>query len=57
MIEGQPGHLITSHALITSYYFRLIMLSARVLISPKAAVLRPVPLTDSDAAFLYRWFI
>jgi moderate conductance mechanosensitive channel len=55
--RGEPGYLITSHALITSYYFRIIMLSARVLISPKATALRPVPLTDGDAAFLYRWFI
>jgi len=55
--RGEPGYLIVAHALIASYYFRFIMLGARVLISPKMPGLRLVPLTDSDARFAYRWFI
>jgi moderate conductance mechanosensitive channel len=55
--RGDPGYLIVAHTLIASYYFRLIMLGARVLISPKAPSLRLVPMADSDAEFFYRWFI
>jgi moderate conductance mechanosensitive channel len=55
--RGDPGYLIVSHTLIASYYFRLIMLGARILISPKAHSLRLVPLADSDAEFSYRWLV
>ncbi len=52
----QTGTLVSSAVLLT-YYFRLIELTARMVAAPKAPELRLVALSDSDARLLYRWII
>lgn len=51
----QVGFLIGAHLLITTYYLRLILLAARIFMSPRAQHLRLAPLEDADAVFLFRW--
>jgi small-conductance mechanosensitive channel len=51
------GYLPASIFLVVSYYFRLIMFGARVILSPKAAGLRLAPMSDADAGLIYRWFM
>jgi hypothetical protein len=41
-----------SDSLVAIYYFRLIMFAARVIVSPKAAVLRLAPMSDADAGLI-----
>ena len=55
--EGDPGFLIVSSTLIFSYYLRSLILAANLILSPAAPTLRLLPLQDTDAKFLYRWFI
>ena len=52
----QPAYLVSS-AIIGTYYFRLIELAARWIVSPKAPELRLIVLSDSDAHFLYQWIV
>ncbi len=54
--RGESGHGFVSKILIISYYFRVIMFAAKVLLSPASPALRLLPLQDDDARFLYRWF-
>jgi small-conductance mechanosensitive channel len=51
------GHLPASVFLVASYYFRLIIFGARVILSPKAAGLRLAPMSDADAGLIYRWIM
>jgi small-conductance mechanosensitive channel len=51
------GRLLVSTFLVTSYYFRLIMFAARVIVSPKAAGLRLAPMSNADAGLLYGWML
>ncbi len=53
--KAQVGFLIGARLLIITYYLRLILLAARVFMSPRAQHLRLAPLEDADAAFLFRW--
>ena len=55
--EGDPGFLIVSSTLLFSYYLRSLILAANFILSPAAPTLRLLPLQDTDAKFLYRWFI
>ncbi len=48
-------HAVVSGFLLAAYYYRVIMLAARVLLAPKAGRLRLAPMADADAKFLYRW--
>lgn len=47
--------VIISSSLIMSYYLRLIVLAARFITSPDDPLVRPLPLSDADAQFLFRW--
>ena len=51
------GYLPASVFLVASYYFRLIIFGARVILSPKAAGLRLAPMSDADAGLIYRWIM
>jgi moderate conductance mechanosensitive channel len=51
------GHLPASVFLVASYYFRLIMFAARVILSPRASGLRLAPMSDADAGLIYRWMM
>jgi small-conductance mechanosensitive channel len=55
--EGDPGFIIVSMVIIVSYYMRLAILAANLVLSPAAPRLRLFPMQDEDAKFLYRWFI
>ena len=55
--EGDPGYITISMTLLVSYYIRLAILAANLVLSPAAPTLRLFPLQDEDAKFLYRWFI
>ena len=55
--EGETGFTIAAICLIVSYHFRFFMMLARILLAPKAAAVRLVPLQDANAAFLYRWIV
>ena len=52
--QRQTAYLV-SGAIIATYYFRLIEMTARLIASPKAPELRLVLMSDSDARFVYRW--
>ncbi|MHC4424393.1 MAG: hypothetical protein ACYSWR_06985, partial [Planctomycetota bacterium] len=54
--RGQAGYGFVSKILIISYYFRVVILAAKVVLSPASSSLRLLPLQDDDAIFLYRWF-
>jgi len=51
------GHLLVSNFLLVSYYFRLVLFGAQVIVSPKAAGLRLAPMSDADAVLIYRWMM
>jgi small-conductance mechanosensitive channel len=51
------GHLPVSIFLVTSYYFRLTLFAAKVILSPKAAGLRLAPMSDADAGLIYSWMM
>jgi small-conductance mechanosensitive channel len=55
--EGDPGFYIVSMTLLVSYYMRLAILAAKLILSPAAPALRLFPLQNEDAKFLYRWFV
>ncbi len=55
--EGDPGFYIISMTILVSYYMRLAILVANLVLSPAAPTLRLFPMQDEDAEFLYRWFI
>jgi small-conductance mechanosensitive channel len=55
--EGDPGFFIVSMTILVSYYMRLVILAANLVLSPAAPALRLFPMQDEDAKFLYRWFI
>jgi small-conductance mechanosensitive channel len=55
--EGDPGFSIVSGTLLPSYYIRVFILAANLVLSPAAPALRLFPLQDEDAKFLYRWTI
>ena len=54
--QGQNAYLVSS-AIIMTYYFRLIEITARLIASPKTPELRLVPMTDTDARFLYNYIV
>jgi moderate conductance mechanosensitive channel len=51
------GRLPASVFLVASYYFRLIMFAAVIILSPKAAGLRLAPMSDADAGLIYTWMM
>ncbi|MGE5311025.1 MAG: hypothetical protein ACM3MN_04735, partial [Nitrospirota bacterium] len=51
------GYSLVSLYLIGSYYFKIFMFAARVVLAPRAPGLRLFPLGDEDARFLYRWML
>jgi small-conductance mechanosensitive channel len=55
--EGDPGFIIVSMTIIVSYYMRLAILAANLVLSPAAPALRLFPMQDEDSKFLYRWFV
>ncbi|GKT10323.1 mechanosensitive ion channel family protein [Desulforhabdus sp. TSK] len=54
--QSQKVFLVSS-AVILSYYFRVVMLAARIMASPKVPELRLLFISDSDARFLYNWIL
>jgi small-conductance mechanosensitive channel len=54
--EGQSAYLVSS-AVILTYYWRLIELAARLIVSPKTPELRLIAMPDPDARLLYNWII
>ncbi|MCP4624839.1 MAG: mechanosensitive ion channel family protein [bacterium] len=55
--EGDPGFAIVSGILLPSYYIRVFMLAANLVLAPAAPTLRLFPLQEADAKFIYRWTI
>ena len=55
--EEDVGYSLVSLYLIGSYYFKIVMFAARVVLAPRAPGLRLFPLGDEDARFLYRWML
>ncbi|MGD8542441.1 MAG: mechanosensitive ion channel [Desulfobacteraceae bacterium] len=55
--KGDLGYELISITLIVSYYLLLFVLAAKVIFSPGAPAMRLFPMTDGDAAFLYRWIL
>ncbi len=55
--KGEPGYGIIASLLLVSYYLRLIMLAAKVILSPASTALRVLPLQDRDATFMYQWIL
>jgi hypothetical protein len=55
--QEEAGYWIVADFLIVSYYFLVIRFAAKMIMSPASAPLRPLPLQDRDAKFLYRWII
>ena len=56
-MKAIPGFAIVSGTLLPSYYIRVFILAANLVLSPAAPALRLFPLQDEDAKFLYRWTI
>jgi small-conductance mechanosensitive channel len=54
---GDPGYAFVSIYLIVSYHLVLLAAAVKVVFSPDAPALRLFPMTDGDAAFLYRWIL
>jgi moderate conductance mechanosensitive channel len=54
---GDPGYAFVSVYLILGYHLVLLAAAVKVVFSPDAPALRLFPMTDGDAAFLYRWII
>ena len=55
--QEDAGYWIVSNLLIPSYYLLIIMLAARIIMSPERPALRLLPLQDRDAKFLYHWIV
>jgi len=55
--ETDPGYLIVSITLLSSYYIRFFVLATNFVLSPDAPTLRLFPVQDADAKFLYHWTI
>ena len=55
--RGEAGYGIVASVLLISYYIRIIMLAAKVILSPASPALRILPLQDMDATFLYHWIL
>ena len=53
--QEEAAYWIISESLIVSYYFKIIIFSAKIVMAPKKPALRLLPLQDRDAKFLYRW--
>ncbi|GLI33768.1 mechanosensitive ion channel family protein [Desulforhabdus amnigena] len=54
--QKQTAYIVSS-AVVLTYYFRIVEITARVIASPKAPELRLLFISDSDARFLYNWII
>jgi small-conductance mechanosensitive channel len=55
--KADAGYLLVSFYVVGSYYFKIIMFAAKVVLAPRAPGLRLFPLGDEDARFLYRWML
>lgn len=55
--KGDTGYGVVALMLLISYYLRIIMLAAKVVLSPTSPALRVLPMQDRDATFLYRWIL
>jgi len=55
--KADAGYSLVSLYLIGSYYFKILMFAAKVILAPRAPGLRLFPLGDEDARFLYRWML
>jgi small-conductance mechanosensitive channel len=55
--KADAGYLLVSFYLIGSYYFKIFIFAAKVVLAPRAPGLRLFPLGDEDARFLYRWML
>lgn len=55
--KGEAGYGIVAMMLLVSYYIKIIMLAAKVTLSPASPALRILPLQDMDAKFLYHWIL
>jgi len=55
--KADAGYSLVSLYLIGSYYFKILMFAAKVVLAPRAPGLRLFPLGDEDARFLYRWLL
>lgn len=53
--KGDSGHGVVSKVIIISYYFNVIMLAGKIILSPTSSFLRLIPIADEDAVFLYNW--
>jgi small-conductance mechanosensitive channel len=51
------GYSLVSLYLIGSYYFKIFIFAAKVVLAPRAPGLRLFPLGDEHARFLYRWML
>jgi small-conductance mechanosensitive channel len=55
--KADAGYSLVSLYLIGSYYFKIFIFAAKVVLAPRASALRLFPLGDEDARFLYRWML
>jgi small-conductance mechanosensitive channel len=55
--QQDAAYLVVPSYLIGSYYLKIIMFAATVLLAPRAPGLRLVPLADGEARFLYAWML
>ena len=55
--KADAGYSLVSLYLSGSYYFKIFMFAAKVVLAPRAPGLRLFPLGDEDARFLYRWML
>jgi small-conductance mechanosensitive channel len=53
--EADLSDLLISLYLVGTYYLRIFIFAAKVMLAPRAPGLRLFPLGDEDARFLYRW--
>ena len=53
--QGQPDYVLISNYLIATYVVATIMFLTGSVLRPKLSTIRLLPLSDRDAAFLYRW--
>lgn len=53
--RGSTSYFFTVVYLLGSYYIRIILLLLTLLLSPRHALLRPVPVSDDAARYLFRW--
>ena len=55
--RGDAGYAMIAGLLLVSYYLRIVMLAAKVILSPASSALRILPFQDRDARFLYHWIL